>query len=255
MKSTSKLSKSAFFQRFPSTFHLPPNPRSKIPNPHILPIPPLRSSVKRNEGAFSLTEVVIALGVATVAFTSILALFPLGLDMSKESYEQTQAALIAQSILGDLRDVQGGNPGWNTTLTGLGVGGNQLPSGHRLLLIKSGAQPSEFNANNYTNIQVRNSSVGNAIQVIFLRYDLILTNSLLPLRPNGTIGGSQYTNGISTGTNPAALVMVELNPMLAAADRPGAGSPYLHSVRVSVETPGNVPMAKRKAFVFGGLIR
>jgi len=195
------------------------------------------------------------LGVATVAFTSILALFPLGLEMSKESYEQTQASLIAQSILGDLRDVQGGNPGWNTTLNGLGVGGSQLPSGYRLLLTNSGTDPSEFNSNNYTTVQVRNSSVGNAPQIIYLRYDLILTNSLLPLRPNGTITGSQYTNGISTGTNPAALVMVEVNPMLATADRPSSGSPYLHSVRVSVETPGNVPTAKRKAFVFGALIR
>lgn len=54
--------------------------------------------------AFSLVEVVLALGVAAVAFTSIMALFPVGLDMSRETHEETQAALIAQSILNDLRD-------------------------------------------------------------------------------------------------------------------------------------------------------
>ena len=53
---------------------------------------------------FSLTEVVLAMGVAAVAFSAIMGLFPLGLDMSRETHEETQAALIAQSILGDLRD-------------------------------------------------------------------------------------------------------------------------------------------------------
>ena len=62
---------------------------------------PFRS---RLVAAFSLTEVVIAMGVAAVAFTSIIALFPLGLNMSKESYEATQAAVIAQSIMADLSD-------------------------------------------------------------------------------------------------------------------------------------------------------
>jgi type II secretory pathway pseudopilin PulG len=58
----------------------------------------------KSASAFSLVEVVLALGVAAVAFTSIMGLFPLGLDMSRETHEETQAALIAQSILGDLRD-------------------------------------------------------------------------------------------------------------------------------------------------------
>jgi len=226
--------------------------KSQIQNPPAFHL--FSSPGKRSAGAFSLTEVVIALGVATIAFTSIIALFPLGLNMSKESYEQTQAALIAQSILGDLRDVQGGNPGWNTTLNGQGVGSGQFPSGYRLLLIRPGAEPQEFNAANYTNIQVRRSTVGDNPQNVYLRYDLFPTNSLLPLRPNGTITAAQYTNGITTGTNPAALVRVEVNPMLTAADRPSSGA-YLHSVRVSVETPGNVPAAKRTAFVFGGLVR
>ena len=66
------------------------------------PFRPLRPL--REQSAFSLTEVVIAMGVAAVAFTSIIALFPLGLNMSKESYEATQAALIAQTTLADLKD-------------------------------------------------------------------------------------------------------------------------------------------------------
>lgn len=58
----------------------------------------------KSSAGFSLVEVVLALGVAAVAFTAIMGLFPLGLDLSRETHEETQAALIAQSILGDLRD-------------------------------------------------------------------------------------------------------------------------------------------------------
>lgn len=217
--------------------------------------PPIRQASPRHRAAFSLTEVVIALGVATVAFTSIIALFPLGLNMSKESHEQTQAALIAQTILGDLRDIQGGNPQWNTTLVDLGFATtNDWPSGFRLLQIKPGGETNEFSSANYTNIQVRQSLIGDKLQTVYLRYDLISTNSVLPLRPNGTITPTQYSNGITTGTNPAALVLVEINPMLNTNDIPSSG-PYLHSVRVSVETPGNFPATRRTAFVFGGLIR
>ena len=53
---------------------------------------------------FSLVEVVLAMSVAAVAFSALMGLLPLGLDMSRETHEETQAALIAQTIFGDLRD-------------------------------------------------------------------------------------------------------------------------------------------------------
>lgn len=52
--------------------------------------------------AFSLTEVVIALGVATVAVVSVLAIFPVGFDTARESEGDTQAAIIARTIAADL---------------------------------------------------------------------------------------------------------------------------------------------------------
>ena len=52
--------------------------------------------------AFSLTEVVVALGVATVAIVSILALFPVGFDTSRESAAETEAAVLARTIVSDL---------------------------------------------------------------------------------------------------------------------------------------------------------
>ena len=52
--------------------------------------------------AFSLTEVVIALGVATVAVVSVLAIFPVGFDTARESEGDTQAAILARTIAADL---------------------------------------------------------------------------------------------------------------------------------------------------------
>lgn len=52
--------------------------------------------------AFSLTEVVIALGIATISVVSILALFPVGLDTARESSAETQAAVLARTIVSDL---------------------------------------------------------------------------------------------------------------------------------------------------------
>lgn len=52
--------------------------------------------------AFSLTEVVVALGVAAVAIVSILGLFPVGFDTVRESAAETQAAVLVRTIAADL---------------------------------------------------------------------------------------------------------------------------------------------------------
>jgi len=52
--------------------------------------------------AFSLTEVVIALGVATVAVVAVLGIFPVGFDTARESEGDTQAAIVARTIAADL---------------------------------------------------------------------------------------------------------------------------------------------------------
>lgn len=60
---------------------------------------PVRATGSRS---FSLTEVVVALGISTVAIVSILGLFPLGFDTVRESEAETQAAILARTIAGDL---------------------------------------------------------------------------------------------------------------------------------------------------------
>ena len=78
------------------TFHLPPS-TSLSTNYYFL------SPVKLNTAAFSLTEVVVALGIFAVSMVGILALFPVASSTGRESSEETQAAILAQTIWADLR--------------------------------------------------------------------------------------------------------------------------------------------------------
>ena len=201
-----------------SNFH---HPKSKIQNP------------KFGGSAFSLTEVVIAMGVAAVAFTSIIALFPLGLNMSKESYEETQAALLAQTIFSDFKD----------NLTGT----NTNSSGY-LLQIGAKNSPTNFLQNtpaNYTNIvdfpsihYVAYKQTPNAPGTL---------NQETMLRPftNSTSANDFYTKGTSE-----ALVIAKINLSYCFPLQ----STNLGPIRadITIETPGNLPTEKRKQLIFTG---
>jgi Tfp pilus assembly protein PilV len=185
--------------------------------------------------AFSLTEVVIAMGVAAVAFTSIIALFPLGLNMSKESYEATQAALIAQTILADLKDAL------NTA-----SGSNQA-----LKLISKAGNSQTFDSSNYTTIDLYD----NSSQTFYLAYDQKprsdSTGSPIILRPcDFSISpGKFYNNGSSNGANVVVRVIVEKT---FVPDSGSKSNPQ--KIEVSVETPGNAKSTNRVQYVFAGVI-
>jgi len=159
------------------------------------PCTPLRQS-----SAFSLTEVVIAMGVAAVAFTSIIALFPLGLNMSKESYEATQAALIAQTIIADLSD------------------SGSYAKGGKLIQIQG---TNAFNASNYTIIPMRvtDRPVGaTADRYIYLAYDQKIrtdsTNSPIMLRPmtnSVSLNGPNEPQWFKTNPPTGAIFLVKVS--------------------------------------------
>jgi len=194
------------------------------------PLRPLRES-----SAFSLTEVVIAMGVAAVAFTSIIALFPLGLNMSKESYEATQAALIAQTILADLKDAL------NTASA----------SKQALKLISKTGDSESFDASNYTTIDLYN----NSSQTFYLAYDQKsrsgTTGSPIILRPCAfsTSAGDFYTDGATNGANVIVRVIVEKTFVFNSGS---ASNPQ--KIEVSVETPGDSKSTNRVQYVFTGAI-
>jgi type II secretory pathway pseudopilin PulG len=201
------------------------HPKSKIQNP------------KFGGSAFSLTEVVIAMGVAAVAFTSIIALFPLGLNMSKESYEATQAALIAQTILADLQDE--------------GTGSGTLGSS-RFIQIGGNSQPT--NSSNYLAIDFNTAST----ITVYLAYNQIRrtnndTDSLgepIMLRPCAGVQGTAPTWYTSGSNGLTALVKVTATPCFRVNGASATSNPM--RIDVSVETPGNVTNKNRSQFLFTG---
>ena len=180
--------------------------------------------------AFSLTEVVIAMGVATVAFTSIIALFPLGLSMNRESFESTQAALIAKSILSQVVDVQGTTANMANRL--LNAGTNNDPS-LSSVVIKAGTYPNETN--------------------VYLAY-IYATNSdgrnfWKPAPTNGNTGikKSDWDAGIPNST---ALVRVTLRRLFD-----GGSTNDVHLAEVQVDMPGNLSTNNRTREIFSRICR
>ena len=232
-------------------FHFPNQPKPHLPNESLSTLnpSPLNPLIPRRlPAAFSLTEVVIAMGVAAVAFTSIIALFPLGLNMSKESYEATQSALIAQAIMADLKDQQTGAGNLRTT----------APQQTRLLQISPNSDPMGV-ITNYVEILIATQNP----QTAYIAYKPndgansdTDTNNPLMMRPytNSYITNSATApNWYNDGTNGAfALVKVTISPTLLS-DTDGSGSP--RRIDMSIETPGNANVSNRTCYLFTGAVK
>ena len=191
----------------------------------------------REPSAFSLTEVVIAMGVAAVAFTSIIALFPLGLNMSKESYEATQAAVIAQSIMADLSD--------------------QASAGSGKLIQKTGT--NAMSAANYETIQLMAAS-GGTDRYIYLAYDQQIrtdsSNSPVMLRPctnSVSLNGPNEPPWFKTNAPAGAIFLVKVS-LKHSFRMSAAGTSNPQRVDVTIESPANAPATNRVQYVFSGVI-
>jgi len=201
----------------------------------------------REQSAFSLTEVVIAMGVAAVAFTSIIALFPLGLNMSKESYEATQASLIAQTILADVKDQQTGN-------------GNQRvsssPWNTKLIQIANNSDPINV-LSNYATVRIDQLTP----QIVYIAYKPFDgtgndtdTNNPAMLRPSTGLYTPTAPKWYSDGSNGATmLVKVTFSPTIMLGSATSTSTPK--RVDVSVETPGSANISNRTCYLFTGAVR
>jgi hypothetical protein len=186
--------------------------------------------------------------VAAVAFTSIIALFPIGLSMSRESYEATQAALIAQTIIADLKDQQTGARNLRTI----------NPQSARLLQIIPNSNPMSTKAN-YAEILIATKIP----QTAYIAYkpndgtnnDTDTTNPLMmrPYTYSYTTNVDTAPNWYNGGTNGAfALVKVTISPTLLS-DTDGSGSP--RRIDMSVETPGSANVSNRTCYLFTGAVK
>ena len=242
MKSIShaKSAKASMQERFSKfsflKFHIP---HFAFPN-QISPWRPLRES-----SAFSLTEVVIAMGVAAVAFTSIIALFPLGLNMSKESYEATQAALIAQTILADVNDQQTGSSNLRT---------NDVFNS-RQIQITNNSDPKRI-SNNYILVPINTPS---QIQTVYIAYKPFTgtsdtdTNNPSIMRPAGGQLNGTIPNWYTSGSNGCfALVKATFSPTLRYNTPTNFTAVRLD---ISIETPGSANISNRTCFPFTAAFR
>jgi len=241
-----------FAPQIPSHFRTssPSNIKNKkipIPAPSLSPISHLLSSAKQNARAFSLTEVVIAMGVAAIAFTSIIALFPLGLNMSKESYEETQAALLAQTILADFRDNLTGSAS-NSAATGGG------PTSGFLIQVSALNSPINFTTNtplNYTNICTPPTTNPTTFYIAYNQQSQSDTsNGEMMLRPftNSTIATDFYNSGTN---NAVAIAKITIQYCFAGIFN-GSMTNGPARIDIAIETPGSLPTEKRKQHLFTG---
>lgn len=202
---------------------------------------------------FSLTEVVLALGVAAVAFTSLIGLFPTGLQMSKETYEETQAAFLAQTILNDLRDGLGGNNNGRFVQAGTNLG----PTAYRLVQTNRDIAPT--NANNYGFVQIAGTA---APQVLYIGYSNVTVTNTNEMRSQGALmlrpvlGEYRQTTNISSA---ASWYLNGSNGLAAVARVVVLPAFYLQSANgntrmaeVSVETPGAARLTNRSQYLFVG---
>jgi len=219
-------------------------PQSPITNLPFRPWRPLREP-----SAFSLTEVVIAMGVAAVAFTSIIALFPLGLNMSKESYEETQAALLAQTILTDLKDQQVGSRNKRYTVAA------GSPYSYKLIQIAGNVDP-QIVTNNYLGIDLRLLTQQN----VYLAYDSKTrtdtdpTSQPIILRPSAGILNTipPWYSGTTISNGLAAVAKVTFVPTFTITTLTSTSG--VIRVDISIETPGSAKPENRTVRMYTGAI-
>lgn len=85
----------------------------------------VKPSASRSASAFSLVEVVIALGIAAFCLVALLGLFPSGLKSAKSTTDQTAAAGLLANVALDLRGIPAGSNSsslYGITLPAVGAG-------------------------------------------------------------------------------------------------------------------------------------
>lgn len=74
--------------------------------------------VQKHLPAFSLVEVVVALGIISFAITAIIGMLPVALKSSQDSMRETDATLIAQRIFSEIKTGNGENRTMTISPTG-----------------------------------------------------------------------------------------------------------------------------------------
>ena len=185
------------------------------------------------------------MGVAAVAFTSIIALFPLGLGMSKESYESTQAALLAQTLMADVKDQQTGNGNKRTS---------SAPYKTKLIQITENSDPANV-LTNYTVIRMDSVTP----QLLYLAYNQLPRNNsdtdpAKPIMLRPVAYSSNLPSWYTTGSNGLfAVAKITVSPSCRFGSASSTSTPM--RLDISIETPGSANISNRTCYMFTGIAR
>ena len=200
---------------------------------HPLTPKPLNPFIpRRPSAAFSLTEVVIALGIFAVSMIGILALFPVASTTGRESSLETQGAVLAQTILDDLSDsaqARGGN--WAFLLRGPNT------------VSTADWRGVSFSSNsvNYSGYDVRIRS-GNPRDGVGMMGDPISLKAMATA-PTET----DFNNGFN---DPACAFLVRVRTTMLVSNAFTA----MARVDLTVTAPGNIPLTNRQVFEFSRIL-
>lgn len=90
-------------------------------------------SFRRSSSAFSLVEVVVALGIVSFALLAIIALLPLGIQSTKDSLDETGAVNVLSAVIADR---QAAGFGTNSTIYSLPLLTNTMSLATNSFLVK-----------------------------------------------------------------------------------------------------------------------
>jgi len=212
----------------------PPAFRHATSTPFIFLTPsPLKPLIPRRPPAgFSLTEVVIALGIFAVSMIGVLALFPVASSAGRESSEETQAAILAETVLGDVRSstsAKGKSAGWIVR------GPNTFTNVQWIKPINLTVRSNYFIL--YDLISRTNSSGPNGVGMI--------GNPIALKAMTTVVNESTYSNAVnSAGAIYGSQVAIEPVSTLTG----------LAAVTVTVNSPVSVTSTNRRSYSFSTLI-
>ena len=201
-----------------------------FPPSHLLA---LRTS---RRAAFSLTEVVIALGIFAVSMVGVLALFPVASATGRESSEETQAAILAQTVFDDLRTYASALGKSNANVVfGSDTFGQRITN---VALDRNGDYVVGYNIK----LRDRADSGGGAPQI----------GPPIALKALSTSPVAAYASR-ATNASVTYLSLIRVRPVTGLLG-PVTNLPALAWVSVEVSTPASVILTNRRVYFFSSLL-
>lgn len=166
--------------------------------------------------AFTLVEVIIAMGVLTISLVGILALFPVAFDTARESAYETRVAFIAETILADIKATATATPG-----------------------SESPPVPPSYQSKIFLN---------DLSQSVDLDLDQANADAYFSVDLEGQLTDSIEAAQFNSGVDDAGFI-ARVSALYNTPAHPG-----LTEIRILVEAPGVAPATNRKSYTFVTLI-